>query len=196
MSAGFGTTKAYQGIGVFRTHIPGVSKEVLVTVMSIDDKGKFDGQLAAAIAAEKTGIGPKVLGKVEMGEKKLAFATEIVEGGYADAYNNKLDDPYDKNWAKQDMMKNASNITKTTFMDLDTFRNSIFESGFYYVGPVDGFVQPDGHWKPVNFSNAAPFTDSTVFDEARKMHDEQFNTLRDNLMQNHLQALKERSPKP
>ena len=193
-SAGFGATGAYQGIGMFRTRIPGVKQEVIVTVMPVERRTEFEKQLAAALAAAKTGIGPKVHGKVEMGEKKLAFAMDDVEGGYADAYNNKDGETIDKSMAKSDMMSHAKNITPQTFLDLDTFRNSIFESGFYYVGPVDGFVTPDGRWKPINYYNAVPMSEDTVIHLARSNHDLQFDTLRHKLMENHMAAKKEATP--
>ncbi len=190
-SAGFGASAPYQGIGMFRTRIPGVKNEVLVTVMPADKRSQFEQQMAAAMAAAKTGIGPKFHGKVEMGEKKLAFAIDSVEGGYADAYNNKIEDESDKAMARGDMMRNAQNITPQTFQDLDVFRNSIFESGFYYVGPVDGFVTPDGRWKPVNFYNATAMSQDTVIDAARSNHDLQFDNLRHKLMENHMKAKQE-----
>jgi hypothetical protein len=191
-SAGFSSSKAKEGIGMFITTIPGVKNEVFVTVMSADDRAKFEQQFGAALAAEKTGFGPKVHGKIDMGKDKLAFATDVVKGGYADAYKNSGTTPDDQVsptvGSKGEMMKNAANVTPTTFADVENYCKSIFESGFYYVGPVDGFVAPDGHWKPVNFYNAAPMSKDTVQDEAWKTHAEQFSTLKDNLMKRHLEA--------
>lgn len=199
-SAGFSTEKAKEGIGMFIGTIPGLKTEVFITVMSVDDRAKFEQQLGAALAAEKSGFGPKVHGKIDMGKDKLAFATDVVKGGYADAYKspgNIPDEQVSSQYGnKADMMKNAENIKPETFVDVDSYCKSIFEQGYYYVGPVDGFVTPEGRWKPVNFYNAAPMSNDTVQDEAWKNHASQFDVLKDNLMKRHLQAKGVEGKKP
>lgn len=191
-SAGFSSSKAKEGIGMFIGTIPGLKTEVFITVMSADDRSKFEQQFGAAMAAEKTGFGPKVHGKIDMGKDKLAFATDVVKGGYADAYKSSGTTPDDQVSSqygnKGEMMKNAATIKPETFLDVENYCKSIFESGFYYVGPVDGFVTPEGRWKPVNFYNATSMSPDTVQDEAWKLHAGQFDILKDNLMKRHLEA--------
>ncbi|MBN9502679.1 MAG: hypothetical protein BGO01_02380 [Armatimonadetes bacterium 55-13] len=189
-SAGFSTMKSMQQIGMFRGRIAGVSHDVMITIFPIDEKSKFESQLAAAIAAEKTGLGPKVYGKVEMGDKKIAFAMDEVKGDFADDYYRDTD-PEQRDLNKRLMMSAAKDITETTFVDLDNYRNSIWENGFYYTNTVEGFVAADGHWKPVNFYNTAAITETTDQAEARKLHDQCFDGTRDRLMQNHMIAKKE-----
>lgn len=192
-SAGFGSDKAMQGIGMFKTRIPGVAKEVIVTVMPIEKQSEFNQQLAGAIAAASTGIGPKVIGKIDVGEKKLGFAMESVEGGFADAFNNNDKDPAVVANNKLDMLRSAVNINGTTFNDVDKYRNSIWDAGIRYVGPVEGFVAADGHWRPINFYSTKGFEDDTILTLARQQHDAHFDRLKSDLMANHLIAKKKQA---
>ena len=192
-SAGFGHSKANEGIGMFKTRIPGIDKEVIVTVLPIEEESRFNQQLAAAIAAASTGLGPKVHGKIDVGAKKLGFAMDSVEGGIADAFNDKDKGAASAN--KAEMLKNAKNIGPATFVDVETFRDSIWDKGIRYTGPVDGFVSADGHWRPVNFSNTKPIEVDEAIVNYREKHDYYFNTLKTELMANHLEARKAEAKK-
>lgn len=192
-SAGFGHAKANEGIGMFKTTIPGIDKEVMVTVFPVEEESKFNQQLAAAIAAAGTGVGPKVHGKVDAGPKKLAFALDTVEGGFADSHENK--DPNSKFQNKAEMIKNAMNIGPATFVDVDTFRDSIWDKGIRYSGPVEGFVGPDGHWKPVNFANTKLIEVNEGIVNNREQHDYYFTQLKSQLMANHLEAKQQAAKK-
>lgn len=192
-SAGFGHAKANEGIGMFKTKIPGIDKEVMVTVFPAEEESKFNQQLAAAMAAAGTGVGPKVHGKVDAGPKKLAFAMDTVEGGFADSHENK--DPNSKFQNKAEMIKNAMNIGPATFVDVDTFRDSIWDKGIRYTGPVEGFVGPDGHWKPVNFANTKLIEVNEAIVNNREQHDYYFTQLKSQLMANHLEAKQQAAKK-
>ncbi len=193
-SAGFSGSGQGAGVGVFKTTIPGVSHPVVVKMFPKGLESKMEEELAAALAAEKTGFGPKVHGKVTgkataEAPERVGFAMDEVQGGFADSFA--ASDDAAKAAANQaDMMKNAANITPQTFTDLHAFRDAIFEQGFYFRGELQGFVDASGRWKPIDMAGAEPLTSTTDLAKARELHDKTFEEMSDALMHNLLDAKK------
>lgn len=192
VSSGFKAERRDEGFGVFKGRVYGVAGEVWLTVLPSSEDAKFNNQLAAALAAEKAGFGPKVHGKITLGTDKLAFATDIVSGGFADDFNDESKSGAFSRTGKnrQEMLSYARKITPQTFMDVDAYRDKMWESGYFYWDHPQGFVTPEGRWKPINFTGASPITKETMLEIARPIHDVKFDALKERLMQYHIEARK------
>lgn len=191
-SSGFKAERRNEGFGVFKGRVYGVAGEVWLTVLPKSESASFNNQLAAALAAEKAGFGPKVRGKIDLGPDKLAFATDIVSGGFADDFNDESKSGAFTRTGKNraEMLSYARKITPQTFIDVDTYRDKMWESGYFYWDHPQGFVTPEGRWKPINFSGASPITKETMYEIARPIHDVKFDALKERLMQYHIEAKK------
>jgi len=162
-SAGYkGSLAGNEGCGVFKTQIPGHSGDVIVKVYPERLTAEMEHELGAAIAGEKTGIGPKVLGKIDAGEKKVGFAMEEVKGGFADEGATVLkpgsteEDLVASAKNLQEAKNNAKNITSKTYEDLAKYRDSMPKQGYYYKEDLQGFVDASGNWRPVDMGGAFP----------------------------------------
>jgi hypothetical protein len=153
---------------------------------------KMESEMAAAIAAQNTGIGPKVHGKISYksapdAPDRIGFAMDEVKGGFADEAASAADAAV-KAANKAEMLKNAENIKPVTFEDLNSFREGMFKQGFYYDGELQGFVDAAGRWKPIDMQGASPVTKATTIEEARKVHDKTFDEMVDRLLQRSIEA--------
>jgi len=191
-SAGFKGSGEGVGVGVYKTTIPGVPHPVVVKMYPSGQAAKMESELAAAIAAEKSGFGPKVHGKVNYkpapdAPDRVGFAMDEVKGGFADEAAAHADAAVQAA-NKAEMLKNAENIKPVTFEDLNGFREGMFKEGFYYDGELQGFVDDAGRWKPVDVQGASPLSKASSIEEARKVHDKTFDEMVDRLLQRSIEA--------
>lgn len=191
-SSGFKDSRLDEGYGMYKGRVHGISGQVWLTVRPDSESYIFEKEFNAAIAAAKTGYGPKVHGRVEMGKGKLAFATDMVAGGFADDYNGETHTPGSERAKnnRKEMLGYAKNITSQTFMDVDDYREKIWESGFRYTHTPQGFVTPEGRWRPVDFSGVSPILDNDPEIAAliREGHDKRFDELKERLMEYHIES--------
>lgn len=194
-SAGAAGSGQGANVGVYRTTISGVSHPVVVKTFRPGQAGRMEKELAAAIAAERTGVGTKIYGKVvydsPLGGKRIGFAMDEVKGGFADAFMG----PADAGWTanRLEMLRNAENVTPGTLEDLDKFRQGMFDQGFYYKGDLQGFVDSNGSWRAIDVQGASPISEASSVDEAFLQHQKVFDDMRDLLLRRAKEAKEARA---
>lgn len=180
-STGFAGSGQGANVGVYKTSIPGVSQPVIVKTFRPGQASRMEAELAAAIAAERTGVGPKVYGKIvydsPTGGKRIGFAMDEVKGGFADAFAGAADAGWTTH--RLEMLRNAENITPGTLQDLEKFRQGMLDQGFYYKGDLQGFVDSKGNWRAIDVQGASPISEAGSLDEALVQHKKVFDDMRD-----------------
>jgi hypothetical protein len=151
-----GSISSLPGGGVFETTIPGVKEPVAVKVYPDDGfsasgqpnwyRAKFMADMAGAEAAAQTPQGPKFYGQVDVGPGRLGFAMEKVPGGMIDAATA---DPA----AVAEAAKAASSVNQQTLTDFDAYSQALLDRGFYARGEVQGLVDSNGRWRPIDFQS-------------------------------------------
>jgi hypothetical protein len=189
------------GLGVRPYRLP--TGEDGAVKLYYENQGRIvESEVASMKAAEKTGFGPKVYGVTTYyaanGDKMLGIVMEKVPGGFADTISSSTD------MAKHqaELVQNAKYINHHTFRDLMAYRDRILEQGFFYRGDLQGFVAPNGHWRPIDLQSAVPVDaiapkDKYVrnpqiptVDEAAKAHYKVFQDMFEKLLKNQEMAKK------
>ncbi|MFH0784921.1 MAG: hypothetical protein V2B20_23610 [Pseudomonadota bacterium] len=169
-SAGYKGSSTVEGCGVYRSRIPGIDKDVAIKIYP-KNHPNFMNDLNGARAAEKTGMGPKVYGEVNVGPDKQGFAMDIVEGGFADATGGaSAAETAEANF-------NASKVTMQTVADIEEYSRRLLSQGNCYLGDLQGLVDEAGRWRPIDFApirKLPPPTDTAAYEEALRMHGSTF----------------------
>ncbi|GEM_PF-5070358 len=155
-SAGSKSSATGANVGVFRANVAGVGHPVVIKVYRTGQRAQMEAELAAVHAAEKTGFGPHVYGVVDAGEGRVGFAMDEVSGGFADMPGIGPGKP-GAEAAQAEIMRNARNITPQTYSDVANFRDKLWREGFSYQGSdLQGFVDAQGRWRPIDLQAAKP----------------------------------------
>ena len=159
-----------EGYGVFHKPVRLPTGEVVDAVVKIypgDMAAKFEQEVAGAMAAARTGLGPRFYGRVpvatdaryaQKGQSDVAFAMEPVEGAFAHPGVGPRDPGYAE--AAAESAQAAGRINDQTIRDVRDFAAAVVDQGYYYggqnLGEVQGLVGPGGRWKAIDFQGLAP----------------------------------------
>lgn len=152
------------GTGVFEGRLIESGERVAVKVVpETMPSGKsfvpeFLQEMEGAEAASRIG-GPRFYGEVPLGGGRRGFVMEYVEGGF----------PEVAGWNAQ--------VSERTVTQLKSFRDRLWESGYYYDGELQGFVTPGGGWRPIDFGKnvkARPPKFTPEYELARTRHIDMF----------------------
>ena len=173
------------GYGVFRKSVQLPTGEVVDAVVKIypgERAPQYAKEVAGAMAAARTGLGPRFYGRVPIatdpryarpGQPDLAFAMEPVEGAFAHPGIEPGDPGYAA--AAAESAQAAGRINGQTFRDVRDFADAVLDQGYAYGGAgggeVQGLIGPGGRWKPIDFQGLSPLpTDPTLRAEALTEH--------------------------
>jgi hypothetical protein len=153
-SAGWSSSIAGESNGVFEGTLPGVKEPVVIKVYP-KGHGTFERELRGAKAAERTGFGPKIHGKVDVDRPdKVAFAMERIPGGMTESATKTPEmSTSEYKAAKQEAAYYRKKVTWRTVRDLQNYGDRLTFEGYYYSGDVQGLVDKDGRWRPVDFQS-------------------------------------------
>jgi hypothetical protein len=98
---------------------------------------------------------------------------------------------------RAEMRAHAKNINEQSYRDVAAFRDALTENGYVALGDTQGFVGPDGRWRPIDtqsYRNAVnPDPDSGYPpmspDEIRVENEKQFGEYMDTMRDEHRRAM-------
>jgi hypothetical protein len=146
--------------GAHRAEIPGIGEAVVKVYPDTPEfRAKAQGEIAVGQIAAEAGIGVPMHGAVEVpptseGNPRIGVAMGEAEGGFPDASRNTPE-------AIAEAHQNARNINDQSFQDVNTFRDALTDRGYVALGDIQGFVGPDGRWRPIDFQSYEPRPDLT-----------------------------------
>ena len=140
--------------------MPGVEGPVAVKVLPENNVAGFLKEVENAKAAAATGYGPQFHGVVPVGDGKLGFAMEKIEGGFTDTPAGLKGEELAK--AEKEAEHYRSKVTPQTAADVQGFGEAILKQGKYVVGDLQGLVTEDGRWRPIDFSGFGDLPDATL----------------------------------
>jgi hypothetical protein len=146
----YGSLAGRKGFGVFEGRLPWVQKPVAIKVYPESMAAKFEQDLAGARVAARSG-GPKCYGEVPAGPGKRAFAMEKVEGGFTNTAPTGKETAAELLAAEKEANLLASKVSQRTVGDLDAYKARLLKNGHYYDGEVQGLVDAQGRWRPIDF---------------------------------------------
>jgi hypothetical protein len=170
-----------EGYGVFRRPVrlpSGEEVDAAVKIYPADRAERYESEVAGAMAAARTGLGPHFYGRVPIAADPhwtigrgpdLAFAMEPIEGAFAFPGVEPGEPGYAA--AAAESAQAAGRINDHTFQDVRDFAQAILDQGYYYGGShggeVQGLVGPGGIWTPIDFQGLHPLpTEPTARAEA------------------------------
>lgn len=151
------------GLGAHRSTIstPDGEREVVVKIYqnTSEFRDMLNMELESARVASNTGYGPIVYGEIALVEPDLiGFAMGIAEGGFPDFADLGTFTPAERQRYREEAERSASNISFLTIEDLNDFSNRLLRSGYYYEGEIQGFVDSQGHYNPIDFQALRPLS--------------------------------------
>ncbi|HXH23321.1 MAG TPA: hypothetical protein VNN10_14955 [Dehalococcoidia bacterium] len=157
------TAGAGGGLGVFdaRVRLPS-GQEVDVKVKILSKKRHADvfareveGAKAAAVATDRA---PAFFGVVDIPPDPrfadgLGFAMETVPGGFMESYAK----PGTPEFAEAEALTKASidALSPQTMADIKNYGDQLWNLGYFAKGDAQGLVDPQGRWRPIDFSSVA-----------------------------------------
>jgi hypothetical protein len=111
---------------------------------------KFEEDLAGAKAAAASG-GPKCYGETPAGSGKRAFAMEKVETGFTTIAPTGKETAAELIAIEKEAKFFASKVTPQTVNGMDAYSARLLKNGHYYDGEVQGIVDAQGRWRPIDF---------------------------------------------
>src|SRR2546423_13933336 len=76
---------------------------------------------------------------------------EIVEGGFTTAETEAAPGTAEHAAHEREAAYYASRITTQTYQDIDQYASELLMIGYYYDGEMQGFVDGNGRWRPIDF---------------------------------------------
>jgi hypothetical protein len=116
----------------------------------------------------------------------IGFAMGEAPGGFFEAHGM-ADTPA----GRAEMREHALNINEQSYRDVEAFRDALSENGYIVQGDLQGFVGPDGKWRPIDtqpYRNATapdprsgyePMTPEEIKAHNKERFDEYMDTMRD-----------------
>jgi hypothetical protein len=135
--------------GVFEGWWPGVKKPVAIKVFPKHLKDNFDEVVASTKAAEASG-GPKFYGVVSTGDERHAFAMEKIKGSFTMPAPRETATRAERKAIEREAEFFASKVTHKTVRDLEIYSARLLNEGRYIMGEVQGFVNAQGRWRPID----------------------------------------------
>ncbi len=149
-ASGYQSTLSGDKVGVFDGQIPGVKEPVVVKVYP-EGHPVYERDLRGAEAAGKTGVGPKFYGEVDVGPGKKAFAMEKVPGGFPDTPPLGEALPEQAAAATKQAAQARAKVGPQTIRDVQDFGERYLKQGRYYFGELQGLIDENGRWRPIDF---------------------------------------------
>ncbi|MBK8724447.1 MAG: hypothetical protein IPL95_20035 [Saprospiraceae bacterium] len=179
---------------------PDGEREVVVKIYQ--NTGEFGDmlnmELESARVVSNTGYGPVVYGEIALVEPDLiGFAMGIAEGGFPDFSDLDTFTPADRQRYREEAERSASNISFLTIEDLNDFSNRLLQSGYYYAGEIQGFVDSQGHYNPIDFQALRPLSnEANERREQIQVHERNISIERDLLAEEAFNNLSRRTITP
>lgn len=156
-----------KGFGVFEAFIPGHREPVVVKIFPEAEAELFKREMKSVQVAADTKIGPKFLGEIDMGKGKKAFAMEKVAGGSVQGVEDevtwvvkdgkKVGAKFDQSTkAGKEIAETASRINTLTVNDVEIFGRRTIERGYYVRGDLQGLIDANGRWRPIDLQSLRP----------------------------------------
>lgn len=190
------------GLGANRSTIstPDGEREVVVKIYqnTSEFRDMLNMELESARVASNTGYGPIVYGEIALVEPDLiGFAMGIAEGGFPDFADLDTFTPDERQRYREEAERSASNISFLTIDDLNDFSNRLLRSGYYYEGEIQGFVDSQSHYNPIDFQALRPLSnEANERREQIQVHERNISLERDLLAEEAFNNLSRRTITP
>ncbi len=121
----------------------------------------MEDELNGARAAAHTGYGSVVYGEIPISDPRhqnmIGFAMEVASGGFVEAHIENMT-PQQEAAANNEADLNSSYVTQRTIDDLNDFANALLAQNYYYAGEVQGFVDRNGNYNPIDLQGISPLS--------------------------------------
>jgi hypothetical protein len=163
-----GVTAQTPGCGVFEGSYPGARTPVVIKMYpaSEADLVYMHREMEAARAAEATGRGPRVYGEVRGmyngNQPRVGFAMEKVEGNMTIEFDEEELGhltPAERAKALSELQAGQRAVTRQTVQDVRDFGDRLWSQGYYCQGDLQGLVDAQGRWRPIDFQTYGRITE-------------------------------------
>jgi hypothetical protein len=164
-------------LGVFEATLPDVG-EVAVKIYpdqggrgDANQRARFARDMAALEAASRTSLGPKFYGEVNVGPRRRGFAMERIQGDFPEAIPRTERELTDSERIGERLAR--ARITDKTLNNLQQFGDELLRQGYYYDGEIQGLIDFDGRYRPIDFEKVRPLSeDPKIRAEQLRTHQE------------------------
>ena len=159
-----GAAKGRLGAFDAKVHMAdGSVKDVVVKVVdSAKHQDVFLREINGAYGASKTGMA-EYFGIVQVTRPNgtidgsvLAFAMGKVQGGFVENFASNKSPGYGKAHSETLAAKKA--VSETTVNDIAQFGKRLIDNDYFAKGDLQGLVDANGNWRPIDFSCIRPLT--------------------------------------